>query len=96
MGWRDRTWYLGPHRAPLFDRNGNAGPTAWWDGRIVGSWTQRPDGTVVVVPIGAVPKAATAALTRKAAELTEWLAGERVGTIYKAPLVRAAPPEPVG
>jgi len=96
MGWRHRTFYLAGHRELIFDRNGNAGPTAWWDSRIVGSWTQRPDGTVVVVPIGALPRAATAALSRKAAQLSEWLAGEQVGTIYKAPLVRAAPPEAVG
>jgi hypothetical protein len=28
----------------LFDRNGNAGPTIWADGRVVGGWAQRPDG----------------------------------------------------
>lgn len=48
MGWKDRDWYLGPHRAELFDRNGNIGPTVWVDGRIVGGWSQRPDGEVVV------------------------------------------------
>jgi len=89
MGWRHRRFYLGEHRELIFDRNGNAGPTAWWDGRIVGSWTQQPDGAVIVVPIGELPKAATSALQRKAEELTEWLDGEPVRTIYKAPLVRA-------
>ena len=48
MGWARRDWFLGPHRAALFDRNGNAGPTAWWNGRVVGGWAQRPDGEVVV------------------------------------------------
>jgi hypothetical protein len=38
MGWQQRDFYLGPHRDPLFDRNGNIGPTVWWDGRIVGGW----------------------------------------------------------
>ena len=47
MGWQHRDWYLGPHRAHVFDRNGNGGPTAWCDGRIVGGWTQDPDGRVV-------------------------------------------------
>ena len=37
MGWRHRSWYLGPHRAPLFDVNGNAGPTVWVGGQAVGS-----------------------------------------------------------
>jgi hypothetical protein len=36
MGWKDRGWYLGPHRAALFDGAGNAGPTMWVEGRIVG------------------------------------------------------------
>ncbi len=48
MGWKQRRWYLGGHQGPLFDRNGNVGPTVWVDGRIVGGWSQRPDGEVVV------------------------------------------------
>ncbi len=40
MGWFDRDWYLGEHRGQVFDRNGNAGPTAWWNGRVVGGWYQ--------------------------------------------------------
>ncbi len=56
MGWKDRSWYLGPHQPALFDRNGNIGPTVWVDGRIVGGWSQRPDGEVVIAllePVGA-------------------------------------------
>ena len=41
MGWYERDWYLGPHRAAVFDSNGNGGTTAWWDGRIVGGWAHR-------------------------------------------------------
>ncbi len=48
MGWAGRDWYLGPHRAAMFDRSGNAGPTIWWDGRIVGGWAQRPNGEIVL------------------------------------------------
>jgi len=47
MGWQARDWYLGGHRAALFDGYGNAGPTIWVDGRAVGAWAQRPDGEVV-------------------------------------------------
>ncbi|MEM9365495.1 MAG: winged helix DNA-binding domain-containing protein [Planctomycetota bacterium] len=48
MGWKQRDWYLDPkHTRPLFDRFGNAGPTIWADGRVVGSWIQRPDGAIV-------------------------------------------------
>ncbi len=35
MGWKARDFWLGPHRASLFDHNGNAGTTAWLDGRAV-------------------------------------------------------------
>lgn len=48
MGWKERDWYLGPHRDRLFDRFGNVGPTLWIDGRIVGGWGQRPDGEIVL------------------------------------------------
>jgi hypothetical protein len=44
MGWFERDWYLGPHKEQLFDTNGNAGPTMWWDGRIVGGWRQNDAG----------------------------------------------------
>jgi hypothetical protein len=47
MGWREREWFLGEHGARLFDRNGNAGPTLWWDGRVVGGWAQASDGEIV-------------------------------------------------
>ena len=42
MGWYDRNWYLGGHRSQVFDTNGNGGPTAWWDGRIVGGGGRTP------------------------------------------------------
>jgi hypothetical protein len=89
MGWRGREFYLADHARLLFDRNGNAGPTAWWNGRVVGSWTQGPGGRVTVVPIGDLPRAAATALAAKAAELTAWLDGDMVRTIYRAPLVQS-------
>ena len=47
MGWKQRDWYLDPDAAPLlFDQFGNAGPTIWADGRIVGGWIQRPDTSI--------------------------------------------------
>ena len=78
MGWADRDWYLGPHRAVVFDSNGNAGPTAWWNGRVVGGWHQEPSGKVVVDIVERIPKLAGTRLDREAAKLTDWLAGERV------------------
>ncbi len=48
MGWKQRHHYLDPeHTAQLFDRFGNAGPTIWVGGRIVGGWAQRDDGELV-------------------------------------------------
>lgn len=44
MGWKQREWYLPGAAADLFDRNGNAGPAIWADGRVVGAWAHAPDG----------------------------------------------------
>jgi hypothetical protein len=89
MGWKERGFYLGPHAGLLFDRNGNAGPTAWLDGRVVGGWTQKDDGQVVVVPGEELDAAGARLLEREAARLSEWLDGDVVRTIYQSPLVRA-------
>jgi hypothetical protein len=49
MGWKEREWYLDPDiGAQVFDRNGNAGPTVWADGQIVGGWAQRADGEIIL------------------------------------------------
>jgi hypothetical protein len=89
MGWKGRGFYLGGHADRIFDRNGNGGPTAWWDGRIVGGWTQREDGTVLVVPAGTLPSGAEQALEAEAERLGAWLDGDVVRSIYQSPLVRA-------
>lgn len=46
MGWKRRSWYLPDAAGDAFDRNGNAGPTIWVDGRVVGAWAQAPDGEI--------------------------------------------------
>jgi hypothetical protein len=89
MGWKRRDFYLGEHTEKLFDRNGNGGPTAWWNGRMVGGWTQLDDGQVVVVPAQQLSKAAGSALRREAERLTDWLDGDVVRSIYQSPLARA-------
>ena len=88
MGWYEREWYLGPHRAEIFDRNGNGGATAWWDGRIVGGWYQQPDGEVVLVLLDDVGADALAALEREADRLTSWVDGVRVTSPFLSPLAR--------
>jgi len=89
MGWKQRDFYLGPHAALLFDRNGNGGPTAWVDGRIVGGWTQKDDGQVVVVACAEVDRAGQRLLDDQADRLTSWLSGDVVRSIYQSPLVRS-------
>jgi hypothetical protein len=88
MGWKGRAFHLGEHLDKVFDRNGNGGPTAWWNGRIVGVWCQQPDGRVEVVLAEDVPRAAARALDAKADELTAWLDGDVVRSIYLSPLAR--------
>jgi len=90
MGWYERDWYLGPHRAAIFDTTGNGGMTAWWDGRIVGGWNQTPDGEVFLQLLEDVGTDARAALEREAARLTAWLGGARVAPRFPSPLTRSA------
>ena len=93
MGWYDRDWYLGGHRAQVFDTTGNGGPTAWWDGRIVGGWGQDADGKVELRLLEDVGCEAKRALTRRADGLTEWLGGVRVSPRFPSPLSKGwAPP----
>ena len=85
MGWKGRDFYLGPHRGQIFDRRGNAGSTAWVDGRIVGCWVQDPAGVVQVRLLEDVPADARRALNTEASRLTEWLGGFRVPSVYRSP-----------
>jgi hypothetical protein len=62
MGWKEREWFLGPHQDRLFDRNGNAGPTVWVDGRIVGGWAQTPSGRISVGLLESVDASAAASI----------------------------------
>lgn len=83
MGWRGRDHYLDPtHVGRLFDSVGNAGPTVWWNGRIVGSWAQEPDSTVRTVLLSDPGPAGRAAIAAEAVALTTWLDG----TVLRSPL----------
>ena len=89
MGWSGRDWYLEPgHRAALFDRTGNIGPSVWCNGRIVGGWGQRAGGGVgwrLLEDIGAQASGAVAA---EAARLEAWIDGVRVVPKFRTPLER--------
>jgi hypothetical protein len=90
MGWKSRDFYLPPEHVPhLFDSNGNAGTTAWVDGRIVGCWVQDEAGVVDVRLLERVSRPATKALAHEAARLTDWLEGVKVGTVYPSAAMKA-------
>jgi hypothetical protein len=88
MGWPERRWFLGEHGPALFDRSGNAGPTVWWDGRIVGGWAQRRDGEVVFRLLEDAGADAARAVEAAAERLSEWLGPVRVTPRFRTPLER--------
>jgi hypothetical protein len=93
MGWKERDWYLGEHHPKLFDRNGNAGPTVWVDGRVVGGWAQRRDGRVVYELLEEVGAEARSAIASRGDELERWLGDVRVTPRFRSPHDKAlAPP----
>ena len=89
MGWKERDWYLGPHGSVLFDSNGNAGPTVWWDGRIVGGWAQRSDGEVVFKLLEDIGADGLRAIEREAKELAAWFGEARIRPGFLPPFQRA-------
>ncbi|SEG84400.1 Winged helix DNA-binding domain-containing protein [Nonomuraea solani] len=97
MGWQGRDWYLSQaHRAELFDRSGNVGPTVWWDGRVVGGWAQRPDGEIVWRLLSDVGADARTAIEAEAAGLAAWLGDVRVTPRFRTPLERVLSMTPSG
>jgi len=88
MGWKQRGWYLGPHGPQLFDRNGNAGPTVWVAGRVVGAWGQQEGGDVVTALLEPVGAATAARVDAAASRLTAWMDGVRVTPRFTSPLER--------
>lgn len=89
MGWYQREWYLGGHRGQVFDTNGNAGPTAWWNGRVVGGWCQDADARVRLQLLEDPGRDGRRALQRQADELTGWLNGARISPRFPSPLSKA-------
>jgi hypothetical protein len=89
MGWIEREWYVGPYKAQLFDSSGNAGQSAWWDGRIVGGWRLRENGEVLLQLLEDVGSEGLRALEGEAARLSAWLSGTRVLPRFPSPLSKA-------
>jgi hypothetical protein len=86
MGWKERAWYLGEHGPALFDSSGNAGPTIWWSGRIVGGWAARSNGEIAFRLLEDVGEDAVAAVEAEAERLTGWLGEPKVIPRFATPL----------
>ncbi|MEX2547643.1 MAG: winged helix DNA-binding domain-containing protein [Chloroflexota bacterium] len=86
MGWVDRSWYMGEHSRALFDRNGNAGPTIWVDGRVVGGWAQRKSGHVVHRLLEDVGAGSKRRVKAEAARVQKWLGDSRVIPRFRTPV----------
>jgi hypothetical protein len=84
MGWKDRGWYLGEHEGPLFDTTGNASPTVWWNGRVIGGWARRESGEIVFELLEDAGGEAIAAVDAEAERLLPLL-----GDVKLSPRARA-------
>jgi len=92
MGWKERSWYLGQHHDDVFDSTGNAGPTVWWNGRIVGGWTQHADGTIVHRLLTDIGADGLAAVEDEISRLQPHLTGAAVTPRFRSPLDKALRP----
>jgi hypothetical protein len=88
MGWSDRSWFLGPHGPAVFDANGNAGPTVWSGGRVVGAWAQRRDGEITVRLLTDVGAQARALIDAEADRVRTWLGEVRIIPRFRTPAER--------
>jgi hypothetical protein len=89
MGYNDRSRFLAPeHHKKVFDRAGNAVPTVWVDGRVVGVWGQHKDGDVfceLFEPVGA----ADGLVAEQTQRLEDFLEGEALPPGIRTPFTRS-------
>ena len=89
MGWKQRSWFVDDsNQTGLFDRNGNAGPTIWLDGSVVGAWTQRGDGQVVTELLSDAGAEASDEVVAAARRTTNWLGDVRVKWRFPTPITK--------
>jgi hypothetical protein len=88
MGWTERRWFLGELGPVLFDRSGNAGPTVWSDGRVVGGWAQRSDGEIAFRLFADVGREKKASVEAAAGEVGALLGDVRFTHRFPTPLER--------
>lgn len=89
MGWQDRSWFLDPHGPALFDTYGNAGPTIWLNGRVVGGWAQRADGEIALRVFEDVGGEGRRMIDDEAGRLGSWLGEVRVTPRFRTPTERS-------
>lgn len=90
MGYRDRRRFLAPeHQAKVFDRAGNAMPTVWTGGRVVGVWRERTDGSIAYGLFAPVKPAEEALLSQEVRQRERFYAGEFIPARTSTPFFRA-------
>ncbi len=89
MGWKQRDWYLPDTALGAFDRMGNAGPTIWVDGRVVGVWAQTADGEIRTQLLEPLPPERVAAVERRRDELVAMIGTTRFTVRFPSPLSTA-------
>jgi hypothetical protein len=90
MGYRDRRRFLAAeHRTRVFDRAGNAMPTVWANGRVVGAWGQRKDGNVIYGLFELAGEEERTLLEGEAQRLEGFLGGEFLPPRTSTPFTRA-------
>ncbi|GLZ79061.1 hypothetical protein Afil01_38680 [Actinorhabdospora filicis] len=87
MGWKERGFYLSPDMiGELFDRNGNIGPTLWWDGRVIGGWSHTPSGEIAVEYLADPGADGHAAVDAERERLARLIGDVRVTPRFRTPL----------
>ncbi len=61
----------------------------WWDGRVVGGWSQRRDGEIVYKLLEDVGSDAVAAVEKEAERVAEWLGDVRFSPGFLPPFQRS-------
>ena len=88
MGWFERDWYLGEHRAGLSTATALLAPQAVW--REVCGWCQDDGACVQLQLIDDPGREGRRALQQRADQLTAWLNGVRISPRFPSPLFKAA------
>ncbi len=78
MGWKERGFYLPSGGERAWDTYGNAGPTVWVDGAVVGAWGQANSGEIRLRYFTDLPLARRREIEDRAAQVGEWLGATRI------------------